>query len=131
MKIITVLQKIKNDYNEETFNSETLDRLIEELGDACDRTVVKERISLINKFAKNYNLHPEEVEKQILPKKKRHIIEDRIRKFIEIQSKQMKLYKKFTLDNKIYYREDNNYGMVYNESMELKGYVKNGKIIFI
>ena len=49
------------------------------LSEACEQTIINERVSLIIKFAKVFDMDPENIENKILPEKKRHITAERLK----------------------------------------------------
>lgn len=132
MKTSTVLQKIKNQYNNGDLD---FDELVEALGEACSKTIIKERKSLIKKFAKGYDLNAEDVEKKILAKKNRHITEEKILKYIDLFSKQPVIYKTLLKNGKEYRCEMTTYGMIYDvgkDKIKAVGYINsNNQPVFI
>jgi len=127
MKTTTVLQKLKKSYDNGNFD---FDHFIDALHEACKTTIMKERKSLIRKFAKGYGLEPEDVEKKILSKKNRHITEEKVSKYIDMFSKQPIIYKIIQKNEKEYHCEMLTFSVIYDTSDEVVkvvGYINSSK----
>ena len=127
MKTSTVLQKIKKQYENGEID---FDHFIKALADACSQTIIKERKSLIKKFAKGYNLDTEEIEKKILAKKNRHITEEKVLKYIDMFSQQPIIYKTLMKDGNEYQCEMKTHSMIYDIAQEIPkivGYISSSK----
>jgi hypothetical protein len=111
MKTSTVLQKIKKQYDDGEID---FDHLIEALSEACLQTIIKERKSLIRKFAKGYELDPEDVEKKILAKKNRHITEEKVLKYIDMFSQQPIIYQTLMKNGIEYLCEMSTFSLIYD-----------------
>lgn len=125
MKIGTVLQKIVNLYGDE---SEEINMMVEKLAESCEQTVIKERMSLIRKFSKAFDISPEKIESKILPKRKRHITEEKLQHLATIYSKQPLIYKDIYYKNNEYLAEMDKYGLIYgteDDMLFIAGFMKN------
>jgi len=131
MKIGTVLQKILNLYGDE---SEEINMMIEKLAESCEQTVTKERMALIRKFSKAFDITPEQIESKILPKRKRHITEEKLQKLAELYSKQPIIYKDINYKNNEYCAEMDQYGLIYGtddeDKLYIAGFMKNDRPYF-
>lgn len=132
MKVSTVLQKINNQYNNGIIDFETF---ITMLTESCEQTIIKERISLIKKFAKVFEMDPENVENKILPKKKRHITAERLKHLSDLYSKQPILYREIIKDGEYFQCEMEQYGLIYgtddNDNIIICGHMKDNVPIFL
>ena len=128
MKILTVLQKIKLQYDSGSID---FDMFIGMLSDACEKTVIKERVSLVRKFSNIFNIPVEMVENKILPKKKRHISEEHLKELSILYSKQPILYREIIKDDISYQCEMQQYGLIYGEdedgNLVICGFMKDNK----
>lgn len=109
MKISTILSRIKaqNESHEQIMIG-----LMAELDKAYEAAIAKERLSLIKKLAKQYNINAEEIEKKILPKKKRQQAAENIRKLEELNRQQLPIYKRIIKNDNEYFYEDKHLGIV-------------------
>ena len=109
MKISTILSRIKaqNESHEQIMIG-----LMAELDKAYEAAIAKERLSLIKKLAKQYNINAEEIEKKILPKKKRQQAAENIRKLEEMNRQQLPIYKRIVKNDNEYFYEDKHLGIV-------------------
>lgn len=128
MKTSTVIQKIKKQYDNGEIN---FDALIEALEQACSQTIIKERKSLIRKFAKEYSLDAENVEKKILAKRNRHITEEKVLRYIDMFSKQPIIYRTLMKDGKEFQCEMATHSVIYDITVtppKVVGYINSSKV---
>jgi hypothetical protein len=109
MKISTSLSRIKAQMDA---HSQLMIDSMNELEKSYDVAVAKERLSLIKKFSKQYGIPIEDIEKKILPKKKRQQIAENIKKLEEMNRKQLPIFKKIIKDEQEYFYEDKHWGIV-------------------
>jgi len=135
MKVSTVLDKFKEEYLSKE-GQVNIDEFIVKLQDACNLAIVKERITLVKKIGKMFQMEPEEVEKKILPKQKRSIAEGRRIQMETANKDQPILFEHLVADNgKEYYYQKKQYGLIIeylNETVYIiVGYYKDGKPVII
>lgn len=127
MKTSTILKQINDSYNKGNINFE---EFISTLHESCEHIIKKERIILIKKFSKIFNIPVEKVENKILPKKKRHIIEEILANYA-ISSSKIILYKNIIINNRTFICEMQQYGLVYeldkNEIVNIVGIMYNNR----
>lgn len=127
MKTSTIINKIHNQYQAGELE---FDDMIVALQDACHLAIVKERKSLVKKFSKVYNLDIQEVEKKVLPKRNRHITEEKIKEYSDMFSKQPTIYTKLIHEEEEYLGELKRYGLIYKvkgKSAKVAGYFNKKK----
>jgi len=131
MKILTVLQKIQLQHKSGAIDFDTF---IGMLAEACEKTVIKERISLVRKFSTTFNIPVESVENKILSKKKRHISEEHLKELSILYSKQPILYREIIKNDIAYQCEMQQYGLIYyvddDGKLIVGGYMKDNRPIF-
>lgn len=126
MKISTALANIAN---EKMAHESKMQALHQDLLDAIDNTINKERMALINKFAKVFDLTPEMVEKKILPKAKRQCDKQRLEEMRIMHENQAIMYKPIIIDNKRYFYQDKEGGIIIDNDdgrMTIVGCMVNG-----
>lgn len=126
MKISTALANI---INEKKTHEAKMQILHQELVDAIDNTINKERSALINKFAKAFDLAPETVEKKILPKSKRQCDKQRLEEMRIMHENQAIMYKPIIIDGKKYFYQDKEGGIIIDnndDQMTIIGCMVNG-----
>lgn len=130
MKISTVIAKI-NAQNES--HNEIMKELFKELNEAIELNTNKERHSLIKKISKYCNEPIEEIEKKILPKRKRQEANEKLEQLQALHKKQLPVYRAIEHEGKTYYYENTYLGIVIQDldtNPEIVGYYDKGKIVF-
>jgi hypothetical protein len=111
-----------------------INELLKDLGDAYELALNKERSSLIKKLSKVVNMQPEDIERTILPKKKRQCNAERLKEMQEMHANQTLSYVKIVFEDIEYYHEDKDKGIVIKELNgipNIVGYMDNGEIVFL
>ena len=112
---------------------DSLSILQQQLSEAIDNAIAKERLSLIKKVAKVCDIDPEDLEKKILPKAKRQCNAEKIKEIMNKHKNQAIMFSPIVHNGKQYFYVDKQYGTVierFNNKPIIVGYMDNGAIKF-
>lgn len=131
MKVSTALANINT---EKKAHEAKMAVLYQDLLDAIENAANKERMALINKFAKAFDLAPELVEKKTLPKAKRQCDKQKLEELRLMHEQQAIMYKPIIIDGKEYFYQDKDDGIIVdnvNGVMTIIGSMVNGQPMII